>query len=506
MANKKDLIEAQAFSRRRLLTAFTSGAPGGKELEPAKPLRAVFAGVALSVMVIVGGVFYGLMKPALAEGWDNNNVIIAKDTGARYVAFDGVLYPVLNATSARLLLPADKYKPIVTTSSAISKAPVGPTIGILGAPDDVPAAAALVADGWTACPSPEGTAISIPGDAVVAAAPTAALVRSDGRDYVVTGGTAYLVDERSSDAVLRAIGLVGITPLEVSSRWLNLFAAGAPFAPVEIAGEGEVVEGTDLVVGAAVQAVNSPDVYMVTADGELAPLSPLALQLYSLGTGAGASVLDVSQAEIGDLPTAPIPAGGIDWPADVLTPVAPGAAVCAVLGHDARALPTTALATTFVPPAGDGVSVTAGSGALVAAGGEGVNGVNEVFLVDQGGTSYGIPDAGDEVLAQLGYTRANVAVLTTAWMQFFASGPELTREAAAASPTGAGASTLPGSSTATPTPAPEPAASPAASAAPATSEAASADATSADADAPQQCEVGNPQYSTATPKPLALLQ
>ncbi|NTV40397.1 MAG: S8 family serine peptidase, partial [Demequinaceae bacterium] len=122
------------------------------------------------------------------------------------------------------------------------------------------------------------------------------------------------------------------------------------------------------------------------------------------------------------------------------------------------------------------------------------------------GTSYGIPDAGDEVLAQLGYTRANVAVLTTAWMQFFASGPELTREAAAASPTGVGASTSPGASTATPTPAPEPAASSEASAAPATSEAASADATSADADAPQQCEVGNPQYSTATPKPLALLQ
>ena len=56
MATKKDLIEAQGFSRRRLLSAFTGGAPGGKELDPAKPLRAVVAGVALTIGVILVGV------------------------------------------------------------------------------------------------------------------------------------------------------------------------------------------------------------------------------------------------------------------------------------------------------------------------------------------------------------------------------------------------------------------------------------------------------------------
>ena len=34
MATKKDLVEAQSFSRRRLTTAFVSGAPGGREVEP----------------------------------------------------------------------------------------------------------------------------------------------------------------------------------------------------------------------------------------------------------------------------------------------------------------------------------------------------------------------------------------------------------------------------------------------------------------------------------------
>ena len=32
MATKKHLVEAHAFSRRRLVTAFVSGAPGGREL------------------------------------------------------------------------------------------------------------------------------------------------------------------------------------------------------------------------------------------------------------------------------------------------------------------------------------------------------------------------------------------------------------------------------------------------------------------------------------------
>jgi len=45
MATKKDLIDAQTYSRRRLLAAFTSGAPGGKEVEPTSPMKAVIGGV-----------------------------------------------------------------------------------------------------------------------------------------------------------------------------------------------------------------------------------------------------------------------------------------------------------------------------------------------------------------------------------------------------------------------------------------------------------------------------
>ena len=46
MATKKDLVEAYSFSRRRLVTAFVSGAPGGREVEPARPGRTIVGGVA----------------------------------------------------------------------------------------------------------------------------------------------------------------------------------------------------------------------------------------------------------------------------------------------------------------------------------------------------------------------------------------------------------------------------------------------------------------------------
>src|SRR5919199_2837595 len=106
MASKRDLVEAHAFNRRRLVTAFLGGAPGGRELEPARPARAVVAGVVLAVLLLVGAAVAGYLRPGLPNGWNQNSLVIARNSGARYVATGGVLYPVANTTSARLLLPA----------------------------------------------------------------------------------------------------------------------------------------------------------------------------------------------------------------------------------------------------------------------------------------------------------------------------------------------------------------------------------------------------------------
>lgn len=51
MTSRKDLLEAQAFTRRRLLAVLVSGAPGGREPEPSTPGRSLLGGVLVAVVV-----------------------------------------------------------------------------------------------------------------------------------------------------------------------------------------------------------------------------------------------------------------------------------------------------------------------------------------------------------------------------------------------------------------------------------------------------------------------
>lgn len=72
MATKKDLVEAQSFSKRRLTTAIVSGAPGGREVEPHRPMKAVIGGLALTVVLVIGSLDFGWLKGSLPQNWGDN--------------------------------------------------------------------------------------------------------------------------------------------------------------------------------------------------------------------------------------------------------------------------------------------------------------------------------------------------------------------------------------------------------------------------------------------------
>lgn len=445
MATKKDLIEAQGFSRRRLLSAFTGGAPGGKELDPAKPLRAVVAGVALTVAVILVGVFWGIMQPGLPNDWQNNRLIIATDTGARYVSVEGTLYPVINTASARLLIPAGEFQVVRTDQGALDDIPVGPSVGILGAPDDLPSADALINSSWTACvDDTAGAAVSIANTPIASASPGAGAVVQRGDElFVVADGLRYAVPAKDANAVLRAVGLGTSDVLEVDGRWLNLFEAGADLEPIRLNGMGASIDGTNLTAGTIVHVQGSPadERYVALATGELARLSPLAYQLYLLGSGqdAGAEV-EVSPADVADVPTV-ANAGGDDWPLQPLTPIAADETPCAVLTDDAGTV--LGATTAELPEDRSRVNVAVDSGALVEVSGSSDDAVGIAVLVDESGTAYAIPgaiveqsesDTSSDPIAQLGYSPADVGRASNAWIEFFAAGPALTVEAARESP------------------------------------------------------------------------
>ncbi|UGS25298.1 type VII secretion protein EccB [Microbacterium resistens] len=432
MATKKELIEAQGFSRRRLLSAFTGGAPGGKELEPAKPLRAVAAGIALTAMLLLGGLFFGMLRPGLPQGWENNRLIIATDTGARYVSVEGVLHPVINTASARLLIPAKEFSVVSTDKGTLEGIEVGAPIGILGAPDDLPAPGSLHNTGWTACVDQDaGAAVSVAASPIATAQPGAGVVvRRDGDLFVIAGGLRYAVPADEADAVLRAAGLgtAGIT--RVDGRWLNLFPPGRNLSPIVLRDVGTRIPDSDLVAGEIVHVQGRPadERYVITSRGEAAPLTPLAFQLYLLGSGATAGPeREVTPAELAALPTGS-PAGGDDWPAEPLTALAEPLAACALLDDEGR----TVLAATGAELPADRArpAVAIGSGALVRVGdGEAAAHV----LVDESGTAYAIPD-GAEAVDRLGYTTDQAGPVPESWLAYFAGGPALAIDAAGRTP------------------------------------------------------------------------
>ncbi|MGO1259850.1 MAG: type VII secretion protein EccB, partial [Brachybacterium sp.] len=260
MATKKELIEAQGFSRRRLLSAFTGGAPGGKELEPAKPLRAVAAGIALAAIVVLGGLFYGMLRPGLPQGWENNRLIVATDTGARYVSAEGVLHPVINTASARLLIPADEFSVVSTDKSTLAGIEVGAPIGILGAPDDLPAPSSLQNSGWTACVDDDpAAAIAVEAKSIATVQPGAgAVVRRDDDLFVIAGGLRYAVPAGEADAVLRSAGLGTADIISVDGRWLNLFPPGESLSPINLRDVGARIPDSSLTVGEIVHVQGRP--------------------------------------------------------------------------------------------------------------------------------------------------------------------------------------------------------------------------------------------------------
>ena len=104
MQTKRDQLQAYRFLMRRAAYALLRGDPD----TPETPLRtmglAVVGALVAFGLVAAGAGIYGVIKPGGNRHWrEPGKIIVEKETGARYVLFDGVLHPVLNYASARLV-------------------------------------------------------------------------------------------------------------------------------------------------------------------------------------------------------------------------------------------------------------------------------------------------------------------------------------------------------------------------------------------------------------------
>src|SRR4051794_40023111 len=155
MQTRKDLLQAHRLMTQRAAQALMLGEPDTPEFPLRRLNVASFIGLMAAVLVTAGFGIVGLLKPSSANGiTDPGTIIIEKETGARYIwCLDNTkkLCPVANYTSAKLLAGTGEAKQALVSRDALSKYDRGSTVGILGAPDTLPAADKLVKMPWSVC-------------------------------------------------------------------------------------------------------------------------------------------------------------------------------------------------------------------------------------------------------------------------------------------------------------------------------------------------------------------
>jgi hypothetical protein len=454
MATKKDLVEAHAFSRRRLVTAFVSGAPGGREVEPVRPGRVLIGGVALSVLLLAGAAIAGFLLGRPPAQWlEAGSFIISKDTGEQYVVMRGgddpLLQRVPNFVSAQLLLEQADLTPFTVRDKYIRTVQLGEDLGIEGAPAGLPSTDELVDDGWTACTAPDaGIKVAIQQRPTVEdLTGSAFLVSSDDEQWLIATaptvgnepGRAYRFpmpeDETQASTLGNRLGF-GATVPEVDEEWLNLFRLGGSLEKDSfgVADEGQPVPyadtGTDLSqyrIGDLVRSA-SGSLYLL-GDERPEELGDFAGKIYDV-VGSSAIQLDGElSARFGDAGVPP------EWPTGVPTAVF-GGALCGVLHPGVGATPAVTLATNptgAADPAGiaagrHDVDVEPSAGAYVLSGSDDSDDAGSPYVIDTKGEKYEL--IGTAVPDFIGYADVEPPLVPSTWLEFFESGVPLSTASA----------------------------------------------------------------------------
>ena len=469
MPSSKDILEAQRFNRNRLITAFTSGTPGGREVDPPSPVRPLLFGVLVALVMCVG------TNPDLSGM--NFVLVDVKSTGARYFLANGVLHPISNVTTARLLAQESGLTIVSASAESLDDIPRGAQIGLSGVPDDVPGKDQL-AKVWLSCVIEENhhtwIGQTLPEANFPLTPATSALVTPDhGKTtYFVDTKTEkkYLIDEtdsRLSDWVLAFQNRVGY-PVEADPQWVDLFPSGTPlkswsYSDIPNAGAPATdlpgpLKDANLTIGTVIEQTNTKgevqSAYLVVNSSQLAVFNSTAARLYRDAPATRQFDTDMFKD------VTPVHADfiGEDWPAydDFSDPVwddqkadaSNRTALCAQM-TTSNTTPKLGLYTmprqraieasydpesvsSSSPTTNRSVTVAGGSGALVAITSAGSQAAAYAFVSDQG-YIHSLGPTPMVSMKALGWTEENVSTIPEAWANIIPPGSDLTPQAAASS-------------------------------------------------------------------------
>jgi len=234
-------VQAYRFAQARLRAALLTAEPDLAGVPLRRSAIALFAGVMVAVLVVCGVGIFGVLRPGNKKGWDAQGVLVQeRETGSRFVydARDAALHPVLNYTSARLILDTKDVTLQQFARSSLKDVRRGAPRGLAGLPDALAPVDGLVRGPWVVCSfaggstAPPSLRISIgtqPAGHRVTGAKALLLRSESGQDYLVWNDTRLLIPDPA--VVLPALQLDGAAPLPVSSTWLNTVVPGPDLKP-----------------------------------------------------------------------------------------------------------------------------------------------------------------------------------------------------------------------------------------------------------------------------------
>jgi type VII secretion protein EccB len=427
--NRKDLLQAYRLMTQRTALALIAGDPDAANQPLRRRNAATVSGILIGVIACALFGVLGLLThsgPKIPNLAAAGTLTIDKDTQTAYVPCNGgELCPTVNHASALLALKNGTPPTNPVHQSALTGYTIGPTVGILGLPADLPTPANLIKAPWSICIS--GGVSTLVGGKPVGGTPlgndSAELVKAQGQDWVLYGGARFSI----APATIAALWASGV-PQNVSLAWINTLPQGAKstngFAAPAIPGIGQFVQGPDsrAPVGQVYSVLSpgqgTPQYFVLEQDGKLHSVSALQADLIEHQPKSPPSK-QISPGQEG-IPSTPVPDFGL--PSSLPTLLPPTSVSCVEYGTGGRltitsggTLPKDALGThngssTTV----DRVSIPHGRGALIgmsAYPGQPLAQVTSWTLL-YGTTRYNLAGAG--VASYLGYNLVSDGVVLPA--------------------------------------------------------------------------------------------
>jgi type VII secretion protein EccB len=263
-------------------------------------VRALLVGMVIAVLICGGAGVLAFFRPT--PNFGDSTIMLSKSNGTVFVRIGDRLHPVLNLASARLIV-GKSDPPKQVDDRFLNAVPLGPAVGIVGAPTSINRADDMAMSSWTVCDwtQPPAATESSPASAIdttvlandpvlsedihAASPDQMILTRAGGTIYLVYNGVRAAIDP--TDPILRNALRLGDTEIrDVSPGLLNSFPLVEPIAPITIQGVGEPASYLPDIyrVGSVLKTVDSrgDHLYVVLREG-LQPISVATADIVRYG-------------------------------------------------------------------------------------------------------------------------------------------------------------------------------------------------------------------------------